>query len=65
MAYLLVYGKLPNLKELESYRARLIGLRGLPEKIKAVLETVPGSAHTMDVLRTGVFGPRDDGAGGP
>ena len=54
VAYLLVYGKLPKPKEVELYRARLIMMRGLPQEMKAVLEAVPVSAHTMDVLRTGV-----------
>jgi 2-methylcitrate synthase len=53
VAYLLIYGKLPTLSQLDSYRAGLIGLRGLPTPLCTVLEQIPGSAHPMDVLRTG------------
>lgn len=52
-AYLLIYGRLPGISELEEYRERLISMRGLPGKMKDVLERLPASAHTMDVLRTG------------
>jgi 2-methylcitrate synthase len=52
-AYLLLYGKLPNRKELEDYRRKLVGLRRLPEGLRKILEQIPGGAHPMDVLRTG------------
>jgi 2-methylcitrate synthase len=54
VAYLLVYGKLPNAAELNAYRKRLAGLRRLPDAVKKALELIPGTAHPMDVLRTGV-----------
>ena len=54
VAYLLVHGKLPNKAELANYKAKLKGLRGLPYNVRAVLETLPASAHPMDVMRTGV-----------
>ena len=54
IAYLLVYGKLPNPAELLSYKARLRRLRGLSDGLRALLEMLPPSAHPMDVLRTGV-----------
>jgi 2-methylcitrate synthase len=53
VAHLLVYEHLPNRAELDAYRGRLRGLRGLPAPLKAVLEQIPSSAHPMDVLRTG------------
>lgn len=53
VAYLLIYGKLPTQTELTAYRDRLVKLRRLPNEIKAALEAMPGSAHPMDVLRTG------------
>ncbi|GGC03090.1 citrate synthase [Marinobacterium zhoushanense] len=53
VAYLLLYGKLPNQSELDAYKAKLKGLRGLPDALKAVLEQIPASAHPMDVMRTG------------
>lgn len=52
VAYLLVYGKLPNAAELKSYRHRLRQLRDIPAALKAVLEAIPASAHPMDVMRT-------------
>lgn len=53
VAYLLLYGKLPNAKELEEYRKTLMAMRGLPAGLKTVLEQIPRDAHPMDVLRTG------------
>lgn len=53
VAYLLLYGKLPNRAELDHYKFKLRSLRGLPTPVKAVLELLPASAHPMDVLRTG------------
>jgi len=54
VAYLLLYGHLPNRDELEGYVAKLKTLRGLPKSLRTVLEMIPGDAHPMDVLRTGV-----------
>lgn len=53
VAHLLVHERLPNEAELESYRARLRGLRALPAALRAVLERIPAASHPMDVLRTG------------
>jgi 2-methylcitrate synthase len=53
VAYLLIYGRLPNQTELNDYRAKLRGLRGLPPPLKIVLEQIPRQTHPMDVLRTG------------
>jgi 2-methylcitrate synthase len=52
-AYLLIYGKLPNVKELKEYKTRLASMRGLPVEIKIILEQLPANAHPMHVLRTG------------
>ncbi|WP_298270553.1 2-methylcitrate synthase [Geobacter sp.] len=52
VAHLLIHGRLPTTGELDAYRARLKGLRGLPEGLKRVLEQLPAAAHPMDVLRT-------------
>ena len=54
VAYLLLYGALPTRAELDAYRVKLRGLRGLPDKLKEVLKRIPADAHPMDVLRTGV-----------
>ncbi len=53
VAYLLIHGKLPNAAQLDNYKTKLKGLRGLPQSVKAVLEALPAAAHPMDVMRTG------------
>ena len=53
IAFLLVYGKLPTRAELDYYKRRLKSLRGLPGSVKQALESLPSSAHPMDVMRTG------------
>lgn len=53
VAYLLLYGKLPNQTELDAYQKKLQSLRGLPQPLKDVLERIPADAHPMDVMRTG------------
>ncbi|MCS4505076.1 2-methylcitrate synthase [Arhodomonas aquaeolei] len=53
VAYLLLYGKLPNRAELDAYKRRLKGLRALPQALREVLERIPADAHPMDVMRTG------------
>ncbi|OGT43461.1 MAG: 2-methylcitrate synthase [Gammaproteobacteria bacterium RIFCSPHIGHO2_12_FULL_37_34] len=54
VAYLLIYGELPTPTQLQTYREKLIKLRRLPNELKLMLEAIPGSAHPMEVLRTGV-----------
>jgi len=54
VAFLLLYGHLPNRDELDGYIAKLKSLRGLPAEVKQVLEIIPANAHPMDVLRSGV-----------
>ncbi|MEZ5660240.1 MAG: 2-methylcitrate synthase [Burkholderiaceae bacterium] len=54
IAFLLVHGHLPNKAELAGYMAKLKALRGLPAAVMTALETLPASAHPMDVMRTGV-----------
>src|SRR5436190_3151855 len=54
VAYLLIYGELPTLQQLHAYRDRLVKLRHLPTELKNLLESIPGVAHPMDVMRTAV-----------
>ena len=54
VAHLLVHGKLPNAAELRSYKVKLKALRGIPAALQDVLESLPASAHPMDVMRTAV-----------
>ncbi len=53
VAHLLIHERLPNLAELDAYRAKLRQRRGLPDALRAVLEQIPADTHPMDVLRTG------------
>ncbi len=52
VAHLLIHGVLPTESELKDYKKKLISLRGVPAKVKEVLELIPASTHPMDVLRT-------------
>lgn len=52
IAHLLVHGKLPTATELTAYKAKLKSMRGIPMAVQDVLESLPASAHPMDVLRT-------------
>ena len=54
VAYLLIHGTLPTQSQLNAYKTKLKGLRGLPDQVKAILEQIPATAHPMDVMRTGV-----------
>lgn len=53
IAHLLIHGTLPNAAQLQTYKAKLKTLRGLPQPVKQVLEAIPANAHPMDVMRTG------------
>lgn len=53
VAHLLLKGNLPNQAELDTWKAKLKRLRGLPLPLREVLERIPADAHPMDVLRTG------------
>ena len=53
VAYLLLKGQLPLQDELRDYRSELKSKRGIPERLKTVLEQLPADTHPMDVLRTG------------
>lgn len=53
VAFLLLFGHLPQQKELDSFNARLRSHRALPDDLMETLKRIPSSAHPMDVLRTG------------
>ena len=53
VAFLLLFGHLPVVKELDSFKARLRSKRALPDSLLKTLQSIPASAHPMDVLRTG------------
>lgn len=54
VAYLLWYGELPTPAEREAFVAAERSQRALDERVRAVIDLVPTSAHPMDVLRTAV-----------
>ena len=43
IAHLLVHERLPTTAELAAYRAKLKSLRGIPERVRKVLEALPAS----------------------
>ncbi len=53
VAYMLLYGHLPNQSEYDEYSAKLKSYRKLPDELKEVLQRIPKSTHPMDVMRTG------------
>jgi 2-methylcitrate synthase len=54
IAHLLIHERLPTAAELVAYKQKLKELRGLPAALRTVLESLPASAHPMDIMRTGV-----------
>ena len=52
IAYLLLYGTLPNQTQLDEFCARIRKGRPLPDSMKKLLEMIPVSAHPMDVMRS-------------
>jgi len=64
VAYLIIYGELPNQTQLTSYKELLKSLRAIPDELKKILEQLPRDSHPMDVARTavsalGIFFPED------
>ena len=53
VAYLLLYGELPEAGALNAFQQRLRQQRTLPESLRRALELIPASAHPMDVMRSG------------
>ena len=53
-AYLLLYGKLPNQKELAAFSKKLASYRALPSNVLDRLVDMPCPCHPMSMLRTGV-----------
>ncbi|MES1924280.1 2-methylcitrate synthase [Salinisphaera sp. T31B1] len=53
VAYLMLYGELPTAGQLDDYKQRLAGMRGLPDAVRTALELLPANTHPMDVMRTG------------
>ena len=54
IAFLIIYGELPNRQQLSEYKESLIALREIPHTLKIILEQLPKDSHPMDVARTAV-----------
>lgn len=54
VAFLLLYGELPKLDELETFKKNLFSNRILSKEMRDILKLVPKDSHPMDVMRTGV-----------
>ncbi|HZO89594.1 MAG TPA: citrate/2-methylcitrate synthase [Chthonomonadaceae bacterium] len=54
VAYLLLFGKLPNRQEYDAFRQRLATERAVPEGIYDLYRRLPSDAHPMDTLKAAV-----------
>jgi 2-methylcitrate synthase/citrate synthase II len=54
VAYLLINGELPNLKQLAQFTRQIAAERALPGTVIELLRLFPRSSHPMDMVRTGV-----------
>lgn len=50
VAYLLIYGELPTVAQLEAFRTRITRHTNLHEDIKKIFDAFPSTAHPMGVL---------------
>ena len=53
VAYLLIYGELPNQKTLNNFESKLKNYRAIPQEIYKIIDSLK-DGHPMDVLRTAV-----------
>src|SRR5438876_10015590 len=54
VAYLLLNGELPNVKQLTEFARQIAAERELPAPVIKMLRLLPRETHPMDLLRTGV-----------
>src|SRR4029077_16357804 len=54
VAYLLLNGELPDVKQFAQFARQIAAERELPAPVVKMLRLMPGSTHPMDMLRTGV-----------
>ena len=52
-AYLLIFGKLPNRAELDSFKATLAKERQVPNEVYTALKQLPKTVHPMDIAKVG------------
>src|SRR5260370_34952105 len=53
VAYLLLNGELPDVKQFAQFRQQIAAERELPPPVVQMLRLMPRSTHPMDMLRTG------------
>jgi citrate synthase len=54
VAYLLIYGTLPTVNELEQFKNELIKERNIPDSILTILKSYPRNTTRIELLRTSV-----------
>lgn len=54
VAYLLLYGELPNARDLDDFQRRVAAARRLPEPLRILLQALPRWTPGMDALRTSI-----------
>lgn len=54
VAYLLIYGKLPNTQELDALKTTIAKEQALPEAVLSLLKSLPKDTIPMDALRSAV-----------
>jgi 2-methylcitrate synthase/citrate synthase II len=54
VAYLLLNGELPDIKQLNTFSEQTAAQRALPAPVVKMLRLLPPATHPMDMLRTGV-----------
>ncbi|HRK29515.1 MAG TPA: citrate/2-methylcitrate synthase [Tepidisphaeraceae bacterium] len=54
VAYLLIYGDLPNDAQLKGFRDSLVSEASLPGDVEKILRLLPKTMHPMDFMRTGI-----------
>ena len=54
VAYLLIYGSLPTVSELEQFNNQLIQERNIPDSILSILKSYPRNTTRIELLRTSV-----------
>jgi len=54
VCYLLLFGELPTIEELQSFTTTLRDVRSLPAFIFDILKTIPKEKHPMEILQSGI-----------
>jgi len=54
VAYLLIYGDLPTVSELEIFKSELIKERNIPDSVLTILKSYPRNTTRIELLRTSV-----------